>query len=81
VSSLDLEFDLDARASRLELEWRQAFEASIAARANYHLLASSATAELDAIDRARERLERAEAVKCQVMNKIDRLEHRFAARS
>jgi hypothetical protein len=80
VSSLDLEFDLDARVSRLELEWRQAFEASVAARADYHHLAASDEADVDSVDRAKERLERSEELKSQIMTKIDRLERRFAAR-
>ena len=80
MSSLDLEFDLDACASKLELEWLLAFEASVAARANYHHLAASIEADVDSIDRAKEQFERSEELKSQIMTKIDRLERRFAAR-
>ena len=80
MSSLDLEPDPDALNRQLEMEWLQAFEASVAARADYHHLAASDEADLDSIDRARERLERAEELKSQVMTKIDRLDIRFAAR-
>jgi hypothetical protein len=77
MSSLDLEFDLDSRVSFLELEWREAFEASIVARADYHSLASQQAVDLESLDQARERFERCEAHKSHILNKIDRLERRF----
>ena len=58
----------------LDSEWREAYEASIRARADYRALASSREASVPAIDAARERLDCAEAVKERVMAKIERLE-------
>jgi hypothetical protein len=72
MSSLDL--DLDARMNSLELEWRQAYESSIVARADYQSLAASPRANADLLDLARERLDRAEALKARIMTKIERLE-------
>ena len=80
MSTLDLEFDLDSRASFLEMEWHRAFEASIVARADYHSLASQRQVDLASLDRARERFERCEAQKSQILNEIDRLERRFTER-
>ena len=40
MSSLD--FDLDMTMSRLEREWRQAYECSVVARSDYQILAASA---------------------------------------
>ena len=45
MSSLDLE--LDAHMNNLELEWRQAYESSIVARADYQSLAASPKANAD----------------------------------
>ena len=70
----NLELDLDAQMSSLELEWRQAYEASIAARAAYQALAAGPKANAAALDAARERLDRAEALKARIMAKIERLE-------
>jgi hypothetical protein len=78
MSTLDLEFDLDSRANFLEVEWHQAFEASIVARADYHSLASQRDADLVSLDLARERFEQCEARKSHILTKIDRLEGRFA---
>ena len=72
MSSLDL--DLDAHMNNLETEWRQAYETSIAARADYQTLAASPKAKADLLDMARERLDRAEALKARIMAKIERLE-------
>jgi hypothetical protein len=72
MSSLD--FDLDSQMNRLELEWRQAYEASIVARADYQSLAACTSADADLQDLARERLDRAEALKARIMAKIERLE-------
>jgi hypothetical protein len=78
VSSFEL--DLDSQMSDLELEWRQAYEASIAARADYQKLAASPKANADLLDAARERLDRAEALKARIMGRIDRLEDRVLGR-
>lgn len=80
MSSLDLEFDLDSRVSFLEQEWREAFEASILARSDYHALASRKAVDLESLDKARERFEQCEAHKSQILTKIDRLERRFLGR-
>jgi len=72
MSSLDLE--LDTRMHDLELEWRQGYEASIAARAEYQALAADPKANAELLDAARERLDRAEALKARIMAKIERLE-------
>lgn len=72
MSSLDLDFD--AQMNNLESEWRQAYEASIGARAEYQALAASRKANVDMLDKARERLDRAEALKARIMAKIERLD-------
>jgi hypothetical protein len=72
MSSLDL--DLDSQMNNLELEWRQAYESSIAARGDYQSLAANSKANADRLDMARERLDRAEALKARIMAKIERLE-------
>lgn len=72
MSSLD--FDLDTHMSQLELEWRQAYEASIVARVEYQALAADRKAKADLLDMARERLDRSEASKAKIMVKIERLE-------
>lgn len=75
MNSLDL--DLDLQMSNLELEWRQGYEASIVARAEYQALAADRRANAAALDAARERLDRAEARKARIMAKIERLEDRL----
>lgn len=72
MSSLD--FDLDTQMIHLECEWRQVYEASIIARADYQSLAASTAATGELLDKARERLDRAEAMKARIMAKIERLE-------
>ncbi len=72
MSSLDL--DLDTQMNNLELEWRQVYEASIVARADYQSLAARADVDLELLDMARERLDRVEALKSKIMAKIERLE-------
>lgn len=72
MSSLDLE--LDSKMSALEREWRQAYEASIAARSAYQTLSARTTSDVALLDAALERLDRAEALKARVMAKIERLE-------
>jgi hypothetical protein len=72
MSSLDL--DLDTQMNNLELEWRQVYETSIVARADYQALAANPKTKADLLDNARERLDRAEALKARIMGKIERLE-------
>lgn len=69
-----LENDFDVELSRLEFEWRQGYEASIAARAAYQALAANRKTRVELLDAARERLDRAEAAKSRIMAKIERLE-------
>lgn len=68
------EIDFDVEINRLEFEWRQGYEASIAARAAYQALAADRNTNMELLDAARERLDRAEAVKSRIMAKIERLE-------
>jgi hypothetical protein len=72
MSSLD--FELDGRADDLELQWREAYEASIIARAEYLALAANPQANAGAIDSVRESLSRAEVLKARVLAKIERLD-------
>jgi hypothetical protein len=72
VSSLD--FDIDSEMTRLEMEWRHAFEASMLARADFEFLRSSANPDAGSLQQAIDRLERAEALKARVMVKIEKLE-------
>jgi hypothetical protein len=60
--------------NNLEREWRQGYEASIAARAEFQALAANRKTGAAALDAARERLDRAEASKARIMAKIERLE-------
>ena len=78
MSSLD--FDLDLHMNNLEQEWRQAYESSIIARADYQSLAASPKANADLLDMARERLDRSEALKARIMAKIERLEDSILGR-
>lgn len=75
MRSIDL--DIDSQMTRLDAEWRQAFEDGMIARAEYQALASTRTAGADVLDVARERLDRAEARKAQIMTKIERLEYKL----
>jgi hypothetical protein len=72
-----LDFDLDSKMIQLELEWREAYEASIAARADFQELAATHGSSAAVLDVARERLDRAEALQAQIMVKIERLEYRL----
>jgi hypothetical protein len=74
----DMGFDVEM--SRLESEWRQGYEASIAARAAYQTLAANRNAKVELLDAARERLDRAEAAKSRIMAKIERLEEHLLSR-
>jgi hypothetical protein len=73
----DLDLDLDDQMIQLELEWRQAYEASMVARADYQSLAADQRAKADMLDHARERLDRSEAAKARILAKIERLETRL----
>lgn len=79
MSSLDFDFDFDfdTQITHLESEWRQAYEDSIVARAEYQSLAAQPNITAKPLDIARERLERAEALKARIMQKIERLEDRI----
>ena len=79
MSSLDFDFDFDfdTQITHLEAEWRQAYEDSIVARAEYQALAAQPNIKAMPLDIARERLERAEALKARIMLKIERLEDRI----
>lgn len=76
MSSLDL--DLDAHMNNLETEWRQAYESSMVARADYQSLAANKKVKAGLLDLARERLERTEALKARILAKIERLEDSIA---
>jgi hypothetical protein len=78
LTRLDTDFDIEM--SRLEFEWRQGYEASIAARAAYQALAANRNAQAELLDAARERLDRAEAAKSRIMAKIERLEDHLLSR-
>lgn len=67
-----VELDADARLNELELEWRRHYEAAMLARAEYQYLAAR-NAGADSLDLAKERLDRAEALKARVLATIDRL--------
>ena len=72
--------DFDVQMNRLEFEWRQEYEASITARAAYQALAADGEANAQLLDAARERLDRAEALKSTIRAKIDRLEDQILSR-
>jgi hypothetical protein len=72
MSSLDLE--LDSRMDELELEWREARDASIFARAEYLSLAADLEANAASIKAAGERVRRAEAREARIYAKIELLE-------
>jgi hypothetical protein len=79
MSSLD--FELDTHMNNLELEWRQAYESSIVARADYQSLAAGPKkANAALLEMARERLERTEVLKARIMAKIERLEDSMLGR-
>jgi hypothetical protein len=74
MSSLDFEFDLDTQISHWEAAWRHAYESSIIARSDYQTLSASRKANANLLDLARERLDRAEALKARIMARMERLE-------
>ncbi len=79
MSRLDTELEL--KMSRLEREWRGAYDASIALRADYQALAASPHADAASLDLLRERMEQAEAHKGRLMALIERHEERILRRS
>jgi hypothetical protein len=79
VTLFDTDFDIEM--NRLEFEWRQGYEASIAARAAYQALAANRNSRVELLDAALERLESAEAAKSRIMAKIERLEDHLLSRS
>jgi hypothetical protein len=78
ITRFDTDFDIEM--NRLEFEWRQGYEASIAARAAYQALAANRNARLELLDAALERLDRAESAKSSIMAKIERLEDQLLSR-
>jgi pyruvate kinase len=72
MGTLDSDFDL--RLSRLESEWRVAYEASHAAGADFLALSASPKVKFAEVQTARQRLNQAENLKAQIMAKIERLE-------
>jgi hypothetical protein len=78
MSSLD--FDLDSRMNSLEQEWRQAYQSSIVARADYQSLVAIPKTDSRLLDLALERLDRTEALKARIMAKIERLEDTLLGR-
>jgi hypothetical protein len=78
MSSLD--FDLDSRMNSLESEWRQAYDMSIAARAEVQALSDAPKPNAATLAKAHDRLERAEGLKDRIMAKIERLEDSMQGR-
>lgn len=72
MSSLD--FDHDTQIHDWELQWRQASEMAVVARAELQALASNSVVDHLAIARAQHRLERGEGLKARIMAQIERLE-------
>jgi len=66
--------DLDSQLSHLEAEWRDAYESGSVARAEFLAVMVSPEFKLSTFDQARDRLDRAEAVKVQIIARMDRLE-------
>ena len=72
MSSLDL--DLDSHMNYLEIEWREAYERSLIARAEYQALAARPKTNARLLNLARQRLDSTETLKARIMAKIERLE-------
>ena len=79
MSSLD--FDLDSQMSHLESVWRQAYEASLEARAELQALNDTTGAIRPTLEKASQRLDKAEQIKERVMAKIERLEEKILNRN
>jgi hypothetical protein len=69
---LNQQADVDPQSNPLEYEWRNWYEGCIIARAEYRALSADVHANADLLDAARERLDRAEAVRAKVMATIER---------
>ncbi len=72
MGKFNSEFDL--RLSSLESEWRQAYEASRAADAEFAALSASPKVKFVDVQLARTRLDQAEQLKARIMAKIECLE-------
>jgi pyruvate kinase len=66
--------DFELRLSRLEAEWRVAYEASRAAGADFLALSASPDVRFAEVQAARRKLDEAEAQKAQIFAKIERFE-------
>jgi hypothetical protein len=69
-----LDPEIDARLLALEVDYRQAYEASIEARSEFQHLSDHPGADSHLLDLARERLHRIESARERIMVKIERLE-------
>lgn len=69
-----VEVDVDSQISALGSEWREAYEAGSAARAQLQELAAMSKPNEFTLAKAYDRMERAEALKAHIMAKIERLE-------
>jgi hypothetical protein len=78
MSSLD--FELDSCMNSLEQEWRQAYQSSIVARADYQSLAAIPKTDSHLLDLARDRVDRTEALKARITAKMERLEDTLLGR-
>ncbi len=82
MNTLDLCADTPlVQMTVLVRDWCAAYEAGIAARAEYQTLARRKDAGSELMDLARERLDRAEARRAKVMLKIERLEETLLRQS
>jgi hypothetical protein len=72
MSSLD--FDLDAHMNYLEMEWRRAHESWLVARSDCEILEAREAVNANLANLARERLDRAEALKARILAKMERLD-------
>jgi hypothetical protein len=72
MAMLEQQTPVDLVPNPLEFEWRHWYEACIIARAEYHALAADRSANADLLDAARERLDRAEAVRAKIIATIER---------
>jgi hypothetical protein len=77
MSSLDL--DVDMRMNRLEIDWHEAYEASISAHVDFESLSHSGAATPERAAKARARLEAADIAKAHIMAEIERLEESLLA--
>jgi hypothetical protein len=66
--------DMDLLLSELRREWRRAHEISVASRADYRSIAADPHSDVERLDRAHERFDRAEAFAERILLRIERLE-------